>query len=238
MELLSEIDPADWAALSWFACCWFGYGWYADRISARRKGLMHVVHDCRLQWMSVMLQRDNRIMDSSLVGNLVNSVSFFASTTMYIIAGLLAVMGTTEKAISFAASFAFVRPESKVMWELKLMLLLAIFVYAYFKFTWSLRQFNLLSILIGGAPMPGASEEEQQRYVRKAGKINSFAGDDFNRGVRAYYFALAALAWLIQPWLFIAVTAWVVYILYRRDYRSKTLETVMDEQWQDARQKR
>ena len=114
------------------------------------------------------------------------------------------------------------------MWELKLLLLLAIFVYAYFKFTWSLRQFNLLSILIGGAPLPGADQAEQERYVRKAGKINSFAGDDFNRGVRAYYFALAALAWLIQPLLFILVTAWVVYILYRRDYRSQTLAAVND----------
>ena len=228
MELLREIDPSDWAALAWFAVCWFGYGRYADRFSGKRAGLVNVVHGYRLQWMRVMLQRDNRIMDSSLVGNLVNSVSFFASTTMYIIAGLLAVMGTTERAISFASSFAFVRPESKVMWELKLLLLLAIFVYAYFKFTWSLRQFNLLSILIGGAPLPGADQAEQERYVRKAGKINSFAGDDFNRGVRAYYFALAALAWLIQPLLFILVTAWVVYILYRRDYRSQTLAAVND----------
>ena len=228
MGILNEIDPADWWALGWFSMCWSGYGWYADRITARRKGLVHVVHQYRLLWMQVMLQRDNRIMDSSLVGNLVSSVSFFASTTMYIIAGILAVMGTTEKAISFASSFAFVRPESKVMWEIKLILLLAIFVYAYFKFTWSLRQFNRLSILIGGAPLPGASDAEQQQFVRRAGTINSFAGDDFNRGIRAYYFALAALAWLIQPALFMLATAWVVWILYRRDYRSRTLVAVVD----------
>jgi uncharacterized membrane protein len=226
MGILHEIDMIDFMALAWFAVCWFGYGWYADRTSGKRKGLVNVVHGYRLQWMATMLQRENRIMDSSLIGNLVSSVSFFASTTIYIIAGILALMGTTDRVISVASTLSFFRPETKSMWELKLLLLLAIFVYAYFKFTWSLRQFNLLSILIGGAPLPGASEEEQQSYVRKAGLINSFAGDDFNRGVRAYYFALAALTWLIQPLMFLLVTTAVVIVLYRRDYRSRTLAVV------------
>lgn len=228
MDIWREIDLIDFMALAWFALCWFVYGWYADHTGGKRNGLVHVVHSYRLQWMSTMLQRDNRIMDSSLIGNLVNSVSFFASTTMYIIAGILALMGTTERVISVASTLTFFRPETKAMWELKLLLLLAIFVYAYFKFTWSLRQFNLLSILIGGAPLPGASEDEQKSYVRKAGLINSFAGDDFNRGVRAYYFALAALTWLIQPLLFLLVTTGVVIVLYRRDYRSRTLAVVSE----------
>ena len=229
MGILHEIDMIDFMALAWFAMCWFGYGWYADRTDGKRNGLVHVVHDYRLLWMATMLQRDNRIMDSSLIGNLVSSVSFFASTTIYIIAGILALMGTTDRVISVASTLSFFRPETKSMWELKLLLLLAIFVYAYFKFTWSLRQFNLLSILIGGAPLPGASEAEQQSYVRKAGQINSFAGDDFNRGVRAYYFALAALTWLIQPVVFLLVTTAVVIVLYRRDYRSRTLAVVSGE---------
>ena len=229
MSILHEIDMIDFMALAWFAVCWFAYGWYADRTGGERKGLVNVVHGYRLQWMATMLHRENRIMDSSLIGNLVSSVSFFASTTIYIIAGILALMGTTDRVISVASTLSFFRPETKSMWELKLLLLLAIFVYAYFKFTWSLRQFNLLSILIGGAPLPGASEAEQQSYVRKAGLINSFAGDDFNRGVRAYYFALAALTWLIQPVVFLLVTTAVVIVLYRRDYRSRTLAVVSGE---------
>ncbi len=144
MSILHEIDMIDFMALAWFAVCWFGYGWYADRTSGKRKGLVNVVHGYRLQWMATMLQRENRIMDSSLIGNLVSSVSFFASTTIYIIAGILALMGTTDRVISVASTLSFFRPETKSMWELKLLLLLAIFVYAYFKFTWSLRQFNLL----------------------------------------------------------------------------------------------
>ena len=31
----------------------------------------------------------------------------------------------------------------------------------------------------------------------------------FNRGLRAYFFGLAALAWFIQPWAFVLATSWV-----------------------------
>lgn len=50
--------------------------------------------------MQRMLERDNRIIDSNLVGHLMGSVSFFASTTIIIIGGLIAVLGATEKAIA------------------------------------------------------------------------------------------------------------------------------------------
>jgi uncharacterized membrane protein len=97
--------------------------------------------------------------------------------------------------------------------------LLMVFVVAYFKFTWSLRQFNMLSILIGAAPRPGeGTEEDAQRFA----KVNSLAGDEFNRGIRAYYFGLAAVFWFVQPWLFVAVTTLIVLVLYRRDFLSHT----------------
>ena len=41
--------------------------------------------------------------------------------------------------------------------------------------------------------------------------------------------ALAALTWLIQPVVFLLVTTAVVIVLYRRDYRSRTLAVVSGE---------
>jgi len=46
---------------------------------------------------------------------------------------------------------------------------------------------------------------------------------NFNRGVRAYYFGLAALSWFMHPMLFAAVTIWVVAVVYRREFMSPTL---------------
>ena len=49
------------------------------------------------------------------------------------------------------------------------------------------------------------------------------SGDEFNRGIRAYYFGLAAVVWFVDPWIFSAITTLIVAVLYRRDFRSKTL---------------
>ena len=54
----------------------------------------------------------------------------------------------------------------------------------------------------------------------------SRAAEDFNRGLRAFYFALAAIAWFFHPWLSVAGSALVLYILYQRDFRSRTLHAL------------
>lgn len=110
------------------------------------------------------------------------------------------------------------------------MLLLGIFIFAYFKFTWSLRQLNLLSILIGAAPpiSAPAPAPDIEKFSHRMGTINTLSGDEFNRAIRAYYFGLATLCWFIQPWLFIFMTAIITLVLYRRDFLSNTLSALRD----------
>jgi uncharacterized membrane protein len=49
------------------------------------------------------------------------------------------------------------------------------------------------------------------------------AAETFNDGLRAYYFAFAAIAWFFSPLFFIAATCGVVYILYQREFGSDVL---------------
>lgn len=227
-ELLGQITPPDWLALAWFLACWTGYAWFGDRGGYSRRGLIGVSHGYRLAWARQLLARDIRIVDSALVGNLMNSVSFYANTTIYIIAGLVAVIGTLDKAILATADLPFARATGRELWEMKLLLLLGIFVFAYFKFTWCMRQFNLLSILIGAAPPATAAEPEREAAARRMATMSSLAGDEFNSGIRSYYFGLAAVSWIIQPWMFMVVTALVVAVLYRRDFASHTLAALRE----------
>ena len=53
---------------------------------------------------------------------------------------------------------------------------------------------------------------------------NNLAGDDFNRGIRAYYFGLAASGWLLNPLLLSVLALCVLIVLYRRDFSSATLD--------------
>ena len=53
--------------------------------------------------------------------------------------------------------------------------------------------------------------------------------DNFNRGLRAYYFGLAALGWFVNPGLFMVGTVWVILVLYRREFHSITKRTLKRE---------
>lgn len=214
----------DISAFAWFLLCWVGYTRYADLRARNHLTLMSVMHLYRLQWMREMLHREVRIVDSSVVTILARSATFLASTTIFILAGLLAVLGTMDKAMEVVADLRYAVQSSREVWELKLFGLLLVFIYAFFKFTWSLRQFNYACILIGGFPAPDAVRAEDEARARRTARLLSLAGDNFNSGLRAYYFGLGTLSWFMHPALYMLVCGWVVLVLYRREFRSKTLE--------------
>jgi len=225
-EIIPHIPLIDWLALAWLVICWAGYGWYSEHSSAAKRGLIGISKLYRERWARAMLDRDLRVADAGLIGNLMSTVSFYANTTIYIIAGLFALLGTLDKVIDVAADLPFARNASAATVELKLLVLLAIFIVAYFKFTWALRQFNLLTILVGAAPPP--DDPKREAAVKPMAAANSFAGDEFNRGIRAYYFGIATVTWMIHPWLFIGVTSAILLVLYRRDFSSSVLSVLND----------
>lgn len=228
-ELFRSIGWTDWLAFALFLAGWVGYGYYADYRKSALRGLVGIGHLYRLTWAREMLKRDNRMTDAGLIGNLMTSVSFFASTTVLIIAGLITVLGSVESVMKITSDLPFVKQATRELWEIKLIVLLTIFVFAFFKFTWSLRQFNLLSILIGSAPGSGHQTQFHEPFAHKTARVNGLAGDEFHRGIRAYYFAVAALTWFIQPWLFMIATALVILVLYRQNFCSGVLHALQGE---------
>ncbi|MDO6562116.1 DUF599 family protein [Amphritea sp. 1_MG-2023] len=231
MEQLLNFLHTNWLnllALSWFLLCFKGYNSYSRRRAKSCYCLASVMHSYRLEWMTRMLRREVRIADTAAVANLERSVSFFASSTMLILAGLMTVLGSTDKAIDVVGDIPFVSHATKSEWELKLLVLIGLFVYAFLKFTWSLRQYGFTSVMIGGAPQPAdASESEVKAYASRLAIMSSMAANNFNLGLRTYYFSLSVLAWFINPWLFMLMATGVVVILYRREFNSSTLHQLV-----------
>ena len=217
-----EIAVADVAALACFLVAWIGYAYVADYSRWGRENLITTVHALRRRWMEEAFRRENRIGDTNLLGNLMRSVTFFTSTTIFILGGLLAVLGAAERAQDILGELPLVRPTSRLFWEMKVLLLLATFTYGFFKLTWSIRQFNYCCILLGAAPPPDGDAAELAACAGRAARVANLAGDNFNSGLRAYYFGLAALCWFVHPGLFALATMWVVAVLYRREFRSRT----------------
>jgi len=226
-QYLAKFSWLDWAGLAWFLACWLGYELIVERGLIGRKTVLEETHKLRLAWGRVMLKRNQRIVDVALIGNLLQSLSFYANTSIYIIAALFAALGALDQLMAAASELPFSRVMSKEVTEIKLLILIGVFVVAYFKFTWSLRQFNLLSITLGSVPQE-ASDEEQEVYARKFAAVNSCAGNDFNRGLRAYYFGMAVMSWMVSPWLFICSTVIIVFVLARREYSSPILRALAD----------
>ena len=70
---------------------------------------------------------------------------------------------------------------------------------------------------------PAVRREQYAADINRLALVTSYAGTNFNQGLRAYYFALAAMTWFLHPYLMMIATAWVVYVLYHREFESRTL---------------
>ena len=232
MRLFTELAVTwlDVFAFVFFLVAWVGYATFATRYGTTVPSLQTSMDGYRRTWMVRMIERDNRMVDVNIMRNLTRSSQFFASTTMLILGALVALMGYVQQALDVVSGLPFTVKGTQRAIEIKMLLLVIIFVYAFFKFSWGIRQLNFCSILVGAAPKPPQGDPEQHAaHINRIARITSSASVNFNNGLRAYYFALAALAWFLHPWLMIVATGWVVYVLYRREFRSKTLQALVEE---------
>lgn len=230
MSIIDNELGSQLLAITWFLLCWGGYTRYATWKGRDTPCLASVLHLYREDWMRRLLLRENRIADASVIGNLERNASFFASSTLIILAGILTVLGASERAVSLLADLPLVQPVSRSMSEIKLLCLAVVFVYAFFTFSWCMRQYNFAAVLIGSAPMVGErhiTEQERKAFAARAARVISMAANQFNLGLRAYYFGMATLAWFINPWFFMLVSAGVVLVLYRREFHSDVLEVMV-----------
>ncbi|MEZ5859623.1 MAG: DUF599 family protein [Geminicoccaceae bacterium] len=139
---LAEMRLIEIVAPLVFLVCWIGYWAFADQLRLGNRSLMRRMHEFRRAWLMQMLVRDNRIVDIQVVQVLVQNVSFFASSAILIVGGFVAVLGASEQARAIVAEIPLLRLPSLIR-DLKILLLIVIFVYAFFWLTWSLRLFTM-----------------------------------------------------------------------------------------------
>ena len=225
VTMLALLPWTDWAALVWFFAAWAGYARFAKRRSLVQPSVLAASNRIRRQWMLATTRREVRVIDGVVVQNLSTSPSFFASTTILIIGGLLAVLGT-DKASELVRDLPFAARTTTLIFDMKVMLLLAIFVHAFFRFTWSMRQYTFGALLVAAAPEAEVFRTEglsREAFADKAGRVVGMAAETFNDGLRAYYYSFAAIGWFFSPFAFMLGTVGVVYVLYEREFRSEVL---------------
>src|SRR5215217_5714651 len=214
-------DPGavDAIVLAWLALCWLGYPRLVALIGRRRPSIDSSMLAMRKVWMYGMLHRDFRVPDTMLMGQVIQSVAFFASGTIIVVGALVGALARVDSLAAFSEGFASGVPTSPESIRLALLALLGIFIYGFFMFTWTLRQYNYCITMIGAAPMPPLEAGRHQRLADAMSRSLSLAAANFNAGLRNYYFGFATLTWLIHPLLVpIMITLTFAVLIHRQVY--------------------
>lgn len=223
------LSTLDFIAFGVFITSWIGYTNFS-RIRARNTPCLSMcLHQHRIHWMKQLLTHDIRVSDAALLANLERNIAFFASTTLLVLAGLIALFSQVAELHRIIASFSFAMEPNDLAIQLKICLLALIFVWAFFQFTWSMRQYNFVNVMVGATPVDSPNKH-LIAYAREMATMQDQAGHAYNYGLRAYYFALAAFSWFVHPVIFILASIIVVYILYRREFKSKAVQAIMSGQ--------
>jgi len=211
----------DLLALAWFLGVWLTYSVVIERTAKGRSSLNALMNGYRDEWMEQLLGRNIRMVDAQVTAALQNGTAFFASTSLIAIGGTLTLLRSTDEILTVVAVLPFGTVSSRALWDLKMLGLAIIFVYAFFKFSWSYRLFNYFAIMVGAAPPPEKKDSvSAQAFAHRAARLCADAGRHFNRGQRAFFFALGYLGWFLGPLPLALTTTGIVIVMWRRQFAS------------------
>ena len=220
----------DLVALAAFVLAWSAYTVAMEWSPHGKDALNARMHRFREVWMRRALEREARMVDTMIMASLQNGTAFFASTSLLAVGGALTLLRSTDDMLAVIGDLPLGIHVSRGQWEIKVIGLVIILIYAFFKFAWAYRLFNYVAILIGG--MPHASEAgtpEANAHVKRTVRLFESAGRHFNRGQRALFFALGYLGWFAGPYAFMAATVATVIVMWRRQFASESRRAIADE---------
>ena len=224
MTLLSALD---WIAAGAFVVSWLLLGWLIEHPGAKHPSVTILMSERRRDWMKVMVTRDPRIFDSQILGGLRQGTAFFASSCLLSIGGVLALVGNTEPLRGVAAEVTDMAVPV-VIFQLKLALVALFLTNAFLKFVWSNRIFGYCAVLMAAVPNDPSDLLAYPRAAQAA-ELNIRAAMNFNRGLRAMYFALGALAWLLGAVALIIATVAVVWSVWSREFASLPRKILLED---------
>jgi uncharacterized membrane protein len=209
----------DLVVLAFFLFCWLFYEPMLKQLGHERNVINTDMTVIRRRWMAEMAVREVALLDGQLLGHAINSASFFASSNLILIAAAAGVLFGGDSALKSIEGLAVLAPASALVFQIKMGVVLIALARGLLDFIWSIRQMNYCLAAIGATPM-WAPREVLKEYAEAAGAILNPALSAFNAGVRGYYFALAAAAWLLGPIAFAVATGGAMTLLLWRQRRS------------------
>jgi uncharacterized membrane protein len=221
------VTAIDLIALVCFATAWIGFAPILRWIGKNHKLVAMAMIEHRRAWMHSLLGREMKVHDTQIMGHIMSTAAFFASTSVIVIGALLGVLIKGDYDIRpTVSSWIMIAPRDPL--DIKLVLILIIAVHAFLSFTWCIRQANFAAVMIGAAPPPPLDPQLRERLSVSMGDIITHVARSYDAGMRSFYFAICAVTWIVSPVLLLLGTAAVVLLLLHRQTRSATATALQD----------
>lgn len=167
----------------------------------------------RRAWLEATAGGTRDILAVQTLRNWIMSTTFLASTSILFALGLLAAAFTNDKLSTFAHGLNLLGNVSGQLWLFKALLLVTVFLIAFFSFSLAMRAFVHLGFMIN-TPVTATDRESQARLLTREMEKGAF---HYWFGLRCYYAAALLTLWLFGPVWMIAGTVALIVVLRRID---------------------
>ena len=227
IALPSDFDLLQGAAIVILFLAWFSYSTVLMIVA--RGSLNEQLSTVRTQWLRLSIGRGQKPFDAILLGHIVNSIAFFGSATMIVLAGFITLFANVKSVHGTASELTLTDGSSFELFVIHFTVLSAILALSFFSFTYALRKLIYVLALVGALPEGELDEHGEAcriEMVDCAATVLSEALKTFNFGIRGYYYAVAALGLFVSPWLCLGLTAIATAILMYRQIATRTAAAV------------
>jgi uncharacterized membrane protein len=167
----------------------------------------------RLWVNNVMTNPGKDVMAVQTLRNFIMAGIMMASTASLLIIGTLTLSGQAENITRSWHVLGLYGSHSPGLWIVKVMCLLADFLFAFFAYAMSIRLANQVLFMLN-VPIKGQEEHPILSPENVAARLNQ-AGQMVAIGMRAFFFAIPLVFWLFGPvFLFLATVGLVAALNY------------------------
>ena len=227
MTLPEDFDLAQALAIGLLFGSWFAYSKILRTLD--RGSLNEQLSTVRARWLTTLVGRAQKPFDAILLGHIVNSIAFFGSATLIVLAGVVSIFASVRAIYGTVSEFGLTSEQSFALFVTHIAILNVILALSFFSFIYALRKLIYVIALVGALPegeLPAAEEACRKDMVEDAATVLSEALKTFNFGIRGYYYSIAGLGLFVSPWLSIAITVVATGTLMYRQIGTRTAAAI------------
>ena len=179
------------------------WGLYSPILSAMGRGTLNAqLHVVRMRWMRMLLQthRDHRTFDALMMGHISNSMAFFGSATLLVLAGLLGTLANISNLYGTVMAIKFIPIVSIELFTIYFITLTVIMAICFFSFTYALRKLSYTLAMLGGLSEAPGDDPQSKIMILETATVMTEAVKSLNNGIRGFYFAVAAIFLFAGPY--------------------------------------